>query len=173
MLLLGRKSNNKTHLCISVCTDDVKVLLILTYCTILYSNSPHFRLKTIKAVRTYKIFSAASLQSLRLSHSFVLSLLFPFWSSPNSTDGQQTTQQSPPTVEVTPPDSQPEDNGVMEQTEGQWIYRLCKRGNNTVYYSLGFNKDPVNNNHTSVPEELSWAKRETLHSVIKIKLTRL
>ncbi|XP_026178165.1 ras association domain-containing protein 2b [Mastacembelus armatus] len=29
--------------------------------------------------------------------------------------GKQTTQQSPPTVEVTPPDSQPEDNGVMEE----------------------------------------------------------
>ncbi|KAM7391355.1 hypothetical protein PAMP_022051 [Pampus punctatissimus] len=40
--------------------------------------------------------------------------------SPNSTDGQQMTQQqSPPTVEVTPPpDSQPEDNDTMEeQTE--------------------------------------------------------
>ncbi|XP_034729037.1 ras association domain-containing protein 2b [Etheostoma cragini] len=35
--------------------------------------------------------------------------------SPNSTDGQQTTQQSPPTVEVTEPDSQPEDDGVMEE----------------------------------------------------------
>ncbi|XP_068560286.1 ras association domain-containing protein 2b [Cebidichthys violaceus] len=35
--------------------------------------------------------------------------------SPNSTDGQQTTQQSPPTVEVTPPDSQPEDSDVMEE----------------------------------------------------------
>ncbi|XP_008334381.1 ras association domain-containing protein 2a [Cynoglossus semilaevis] len=33
--------------------------------------------------------------------------------SPNSTDGQ--TQQNPPTVEVTPPESQPEDNGVEEQ----------------------------------------------------------
>lgn len=31
--------------------------------------------------------------------------------SPNSTDGQQ----SPPTVEVTPPDSQPEDSDVMEE----------------------------------------------------------
>ncbi|XP_035514941.1 LOW QUALITY PROTEIN: ras association domain-containing protein 2b [Morone saxatilis] len=35
--------------------------------------------------------------------------------SPNSTDGQQETQQSPPTVEVTPPDNQLEDNGVMEE----------------------------------------------------------
>lgn len=35
--------------------------------------------------------------------------------SPNSTDGQQTTQQSPPAVEVTPPPSQPEDNGVDEE----------------------------------------------------------
>ncbi|KAI3372694.1 hypothetical protein L3Q82_023156 [Scortum barcoo] len=39
--------------------------------------------------------------------------------SPNSTDGQQTTQQGPPTVEVTPPDSQPEDNGVMEEQTGE------------------------------------------------------
>lgn len=38
--------------------------------------------------------------------------------SPNSTDGQQTTQQSPPTVEVTPPDSKPEGNGVtVDQAE--------------------------------------------------------
>ncbi|XP_019954924.1 ras association domain-containing protein 2b [Paralichthys olivaceus] len=35
--------------------------------------------------------------------------------SPNSTDGQQSTEQNPPTVEVTPPNSQPEDNGEMEQ----------------------------------------------------------
>ncbi|KAM7415931.1 hypothetical protein PAMA_018143 [Pampus argenteus] len=37
--------------------------------------------------------------------------------SPNSTDGQQMTEeQSPPTVEVTPPpDSQPEDNDTMEE----------------------------------------------------------
>lgn len=34
--------------------------------------------------------------------------------SPTTTDGQQT-QQSSPTVEVTPPDSQPEDNGVTEE----------------------------------------------------------
>uniref|UniRef100_A0A3Q3K6V6 Ras association domain family member 2a n=1 Tax=Monopterus albus TaxID=43700 RepID=A0A3Q3K6V6_MONAL len=35
--------------------------------------------------------------------------------SQGSVDGQQTTQQSPPTVEVTPPDNQPEDNGVTEE----------------------------------------------------------
>lgn len=51
------------------------------------------------------------------------SALFPFSSSPNSTDGQQSTEQSPPTVEVTPADSQPEGNGEMEdQTDGQWLY---------------------------------------------------
>uniref|UniRef100_A0A8D3BS18 Ras association domain-containing protein 2 n=1 Tax=Scophthalmus maximus TaxID=52904 RepID=A0A8D3BS18_SCOMX len=33
----------------------------------------------------------------------------------NLDNGQPVTEQSPPTVEVTPPDSQPEDNGVMEQ----------------------------------------------------------
>lgn len=34
-----------------------------------------------------------------------------------------TQQQSPPTVEVTPPDIQPEDNGMMEeQAEGEWLY---------------------------------------------------
>ncbi|TKS78321.1 Ras association domain-containing protein 2 [Collichthys lucidus] len=37
--------------------------------------------------------------------------------SPNSTDGQQATEQSPPTVEVTPPDDQPDNNGVMEEAE--------------------------------------------------------
>lgn len=47
---------------------------------------------------------------------------FPIWSSPNSTDGQQVPQQSPPTVEVTPPDSHSEGNGVMEeQTEGDGL----------------------------------------------------
>lgn len=46
--------------------------------------------------------------------------MFSFSSSPNGVDGQQTTQQSPPTVEVTPPDHQPEDNSVMEEhTEGE------------------------------------------------------
>ncbi|XP_034548674.1 ras association domain-containing protein 2b [Notolabrus celidotus] len=35
--------------------------------------------------------------------------------SPNGTDGQQTTEQSPPTVEVTPPESEPGDNGEMEE----------------------------------------------------------
>lgn len=49
-----------------------------------------------------------------------ISLLFPFSSSSNSTDGQQSTQQGLPTVEVTPADSQPEDNGVMEeQADGE------------------------------------------------------
>ncbi|KAM3610566.1 uncharacterized protein V6R79_005823 [Siganus canaliculatus] len=38
-------------------------------------------------------------------------------SPPGSTDGQQTAvEQSPPTVEVTPPDLQPEGNGQMEDT---------------------------------------------------------
>ncbi|XP_057688723.1 ras association domain-containing protein 2a [Corythoichthys intestinalis] len=35
--------------------------------------------------------------------------------SPNSTDGQQAPQAAPPMVQVTPPDNQSEDNGVMEQ----------------------------------------------------------
>lgn len=53
------------------------------------------------------------------------SLLFPVWSSPTTTDGQQA-QQSSPTVEVTPPDSQPEDNGVTEEEpEGKfWTFVL-------------------------------------------------
>lgn len=35
---------------------------------------------------------------------------------PKTTEGQQTVQQSPPTVEVTPPsDSHPEDNGISEE----------------------------------------------------------
>lgn len=35
---------------------------------------------------------------------------------PKSTEGQQTVQQSPPAVEVTPPsDSHPEDNGISEE----------------------------------------------------------
>lgn len=53
------------------------------------------------------------------STNFPLCLFF-FSSSPNSTDGQQSAQQSPPIVEVTPPDSQPEGNGVMDnQTDGE------------------------------------------------------
>lgn len=41
-------------------------------------------------------------------------------SSPNGTDGQQPAQESPPTVEVTPPDGQPEDYGVTDsQTDGE------------------------------------------------------
>lgn len=48
-----------------------------------------------------------------------LQKLFWIWNSSNSTDAQQVPQQSPPTVEVTPPDSHPEGNGVMEeQSEG-------------------------------------------------------
>ncbi|KAF3851271.1 hypothetical protein F7725_013043, partial [Dissostichus mawsoni] len=39
--------------------------------------------------------------------------------SPNGTDGQETTQQSPPTVEVTAPDSQPENGGEMEEEEAE------------------------------------------------------
>lgn len=42
-----------------------------------------------------------------------------FSSPSNSTDGQQVPQHNPPMVEVTPPDSYPEGNGVMEeQSEG-------------------------------------------------------
>ncbi|CAI5649807.1 unnamed protein product [Oreochromis niloticus] len=46
--------------------------------------------------------------------------------SPTTTDGQQT-QQSSPTVEVTPPDSQPEDNGVTEEeAEGGSTFDLTE-----------------------------------------------
>lgn len=42
-------------------------------------------------------------------------------SSPNNTEGQQTAQ-TPPTVEVTPPDSKAEDNDETEEhTDGEWL----------------------------------------------------
>lgn len=102
-------------------------------------------------------------------------LCFLFTSSSNSTDGQQTSQQSPPTVEVTPPDSQPEGNGVMEeQTDGERLY-FC------------YNKYPVNSIiHWSQTDQLLHSsvavflfvlsiscqdKTETLQKVMRIKLT--
>lgn len=50
--------------------------------------------------------------------------VFLILSSSNSTDAQQ----SPPTVEVTPPDSHPEGNGVVEEQsegDGQPKISLC------------------------------------------------
>lgn len=79
-------------------------------------------------------------------------LCFLFTSSSNSTDGQQTSQQSPPTVEVTPPDSQPEGNGVMEeQTDGERLY-FC------------YNKYPVNS-------IIHWSQTDQLlHSSVAVFL---
>lgn len=54
--------------------------------------------------------------------------LFWIWNSSNSTDAQQVPQQDPPTVEVTPPDSHPEGNGVMEeQSEGDGQSKILLR----------------------------------------------
>lgn len=59
-----------------------------------------------------------------LIDGFINKFLFPILSFPNSTDGQQVPQQSPPTLEVTPPDSHSDGNGVMEeQTEGDGLYK--------------------------------------------------
>lgn len=69
--------------------------------------------------------TAAEKSQMRLKILWTNFSVFPFLMSSNSNEGQQVPQQSPPTVEVTPPDSHPEGNGVREeQTEGDGMSKI-------------------------------------------------
>lgn len=105
------------------CYSKVKVFVLTLFTlllTVLFCTVTSF----VCVSKTVKAFVSGDSSVTVGINKFLFSFSL-FSSSSNSTDGQQSTQQSPPTVEVTPPDSQPEDNGVMEeQTDGEWLYWL-------------------------------------------------
>ncbi|XP_007563537.1 ras association domain-containing protein 2b [Poecilia formosa] len=62
--------------------------------------------------------------------------------SPNNTDGQQTSEQNPPTVEVTPPDSKQEDNTETDEEDSESSAQLLRTKSDAGILRRGQRRSP-------------------------------
>ncbi|PWA19507.1 hypothetical protein CCH79_00007036 [Gambusia affinis] len=62
--------------------------------------------------------------------------------SPNNIDGQQTSEQNPPTVEVTPPDSKQEDNTETDEEDSESSAQLLRTKSDAGVLRRGQRRSP-------------------------------